>query len=53
MKEKKIFDALTEVRDQYVEEARTTSLKKKQAFTRKRWTIAAASLFVIAGVSLP
>ena len=29
MKEKKIFDALTEVRDQYVEEARTTSLKKQ------------------------
>jgi hypothetical protein len=28
MKEKKIFDALTEVRDQYVEEARTTSLLK-------------------------
>lgn len=51
MKEKKIFDALTEVRDQYVEEARTTSLKKKQAFTRKRWTIAAASLFVMLGIA--
>ena len=29
MKEKKIFDALTEVREDYIDEARTTMLKKQ------------------------
>lgn len=52
MKEKKIFDALTEIRDEYIEEARTTKLKKKQAFHWKKWIIAAASLFVVLGIGI-
>ena len=29
MKEKKIFDALTNVREEYIEEARTTPIKRQ------------------------
>jgi hypothetical protein len=45
MKEKKIFNALTDVRDEYIEEARTTKLKK-QTMAWKRWTAFAAVITI-------
>lgn len=50
MKEKKIFDALTEVRDEYIEEARTTRLKK-QAPGWNKWTAIAACAIMAIGIS--
>ena len=50
MKEKKIFDALTEVREDHIEEARTTRLKK-QSISWKMRTVAAACAVLIIGVS--
>jgi hypothetical protein len=51
VKEKKIFDALTEVREDYIDEARTTMLKK-QPFRWKKWTAIAASLAVVLGIGI-
>lgn len=50
MKEKKIFDALTEVREEYIEEARTTQLKK-QAMSWKKWTAIATCAVIVIGIS--
>lgn len=50
MKEKKIFDALTEVRDEYIEEARTTKLKKQSVNQKRRMAIAAC-VIVVFGIS--
>lgn len=50
MKEKKIFDALTEVREEYIEEARTTRLKK-QVTGWKKWTAFAACIVIAIGIS--
>jgi hypothetical protein len=50
MKEKKIFDALTEVREEYIEEARTTQLKR-QPKGWKKWTAIAACAVMVFGIS--
>lgn len=50
MREKKIFDALTEVREEYIEEARTTQLKK-QSMGWKKWTAIAACTVMVIGIS--
>ena len=50
MKEKKLFDALTEVREEYIEEARTTKLKK-QGMGWKKWVAIAASTVLVIGIS--
>lgn len=52
MKEEKIFDAITEVDEELVEEARTTTL---QAQTRpwKRWVAMAACVALVVGVGGP
>jgi len=47
MKEKKIFDAITEVRDEYIEEARTAKLKKQSAGWRKWTAIAACTVMAV------
>ncbi|NLL72969.1 MAG: hypothetical protein GX237_05520 [Clostridiales bacterium] len=47
MKVKQIFDAITEVRDEYIEEARTTQLKKS-AIAWKKWTMIVAACIVMA-----
>ncbi|TYQ16764.1 UNVERIFIED_CONTAM: hypothetical protein Cloal_3335 [Acetivibrio alkalicellulosi] len=47
MKEKKIFDALTEVREEYIEEARKTKLQKQSVSWRKWSAIAACAVAVI------
>lgn len=49
MKEKKIFDAVTDVRDDLIEEARTAKLRKK-ALAWKKWTAVAASVAIVAGI---
>ncbi|MEW9124985.1 MAG: hypothetical protein AB2421_19900 [Thermotaleaceae bacterium] len=49
MKEKKIFDALTEVCEEYIEEARTTQLRK-QAMGWKKWTAIAACTVMVVGI---
>lgn len=46
MKEKKIFDAITEVSEEYIEEARTTPLKK-QTIKWRRWTALAACAVMV------
>ena len=43
MKGKKIFDALTDVDEKYIEEARTSKLKKA-SYSWKKWATIAASL---------
>ena len=55
MKERKLFDAITDVKDDFIEEAHTTVLEKKQP---KKWlslaAIAACALFVAAlGLLIP
>lgn len=50
MKEKKLFDALTEVREDYIEEARTTKLKK-QGMGWEKWLAIVASTVLIIGIS--
>lgn len=50
MKEKKIFDALSEISEKYIEEARTTKLHK-QARQWKKWVAIAASVLIVIGVS--
>ncbi len=50
MKEKKIFDALTNVREEYIEEARTTPIKKTMV-TWKKFTAIAASIIIVLGIS--
>lgn len=52
MKEKKIFDAITEVDEELVEEARTATL---QAHIRpwKRWAAIAACIALVAGIGGP
>mgnify|MGYP000969149598 CR=1 FL=1 len=49
MKEKKIFNAITDVRDEYIEEARTTRLQR-QAATWKKWTAIVACLAMVIGI---
>ena len=49
MKEKKIFDAITDVPDKMIEEAKETKLKKKNIKWQK-WTAIAACAVLIAGV---
>lgn len=49
MKEKKIFDALTEIKDEYIEEARTVKLKRN-AHSWKRWTAVAAVAVMAIGI---
>ena len=49
MKEKKLFDAITGVPDEMVDEAGKTRLKK-DAFAAKRWTALAACIALIAGL---
>lgn len=49
MKEKKIFDAITDVPDEMIEEAKETKLKKKNIKWQK-WTAIAACAVLIAGV---
>ncbi len=49
MKEKKIFDAITEVDDVLIEEARVTKLKK-QFRKWKKWIAIAASLVLVIGI---
>ena len=51
MKEKKIFDALTEVSEELIDEARNTKLKKKPV-AWKKWTTIAASVLLIFGLSI-
>ncbi|NLU52939.1 MAG: serpin family protein [Clostridiaceae bacterium] len=46
MKEKRIFDAITNVRDEFIEEAMKTRLKKKNSW-RKYMAIAACALLVL------
>lgn len=48
MKEKKLFDAITGVPDEMVDEAGKTSLKK-EAHSAKRWAALAACIALIAG----
>ena len=51
MKEKKIFDAITDVRDELIEEAKDTKLTKKNNIWRKWTAIAAcATLVLIIGI---
>lgn len=50
MREKKIFDAITDVRDEYIEEARTTKLLKQSA-NWKKWTAIAACAIMVIGIS--
>ena len=50
MKEKKIFDALTQVCEDYIEEAKTTKLKK-QSVGWKKWVAIAACAVVLLGGS--
>lgn len=47
MKEKKIFDAITDVRDELIEEAKDTKLKRKNITLRKWMTVAACAALVI------
>lgn len=49
MKEKKIFDAITEVHEDYIEEASTIKLKK-HSFGWKRWTAVAACVVLVLGI---
>ena len=49
MKEKKIFDALTNVREEYIEEARTTPIKKTK-ISWKKFTTIAASIVIVLGM---
>lgn len=49
MREKKIFDALTEVREEYIEEARTTRLQQQFSPWRK-WSAVAACALVAIGI---
>ena len=49
MKEKKIFDAITDVRDELIEEAKDTKLKKKNNMLRKWTVVAACAALVIIG----
>lgn len=48
MKGKKIFEALTNVDDKYIEEARRTKLKKPSSW--KKWTAIAASLVLMVSI---
>lgn len=50
MKEKKIYDALTNIPDELVEEARQTKLKKRADW--KKWTALAACAVVVLGIGL-
>lgn len=54
MKEKKIFDAITNVSDELIEEASLTKLKKK-GYVWQKWTamVACALLIVTIGVLIP
>ncbi|HZK27040.1 MAG TPA: serpin family protein [Thermoclostridium sp.] len=47
MKEKKIFDAITDVRDELIDEAKDTRLKKKNNIWRKWTAIAAIALLLL------
>lgn len=47
MKEKKLFDAITEVNDEFVEEALRVSLKKEKKISWKKWTAVAASFLAV------
>jgi serpin B len=49
MKEKKIFDAITDVRDERIEEAKDTKLKKKNTRLRKWMAVAACAALLIIG----
>ncbi len=49
MKEKKLFDAITNVSDEMIEEAKTTKLKKKSPKWYK-WTVFAACAALIFGI---
>ena len=49
MKEKKIFDAITDVRDELIEEAKDTNLKRKNNLRRKWTAVAACAALVIIG----
>jgi serine protease inhibitor len=51
MKEKKIFDAVTDVRDELIEEARVTKLKRK-VHHWQRWTAVAACAVLLLGMGL-
>jgi serpin B len=51
MKEKKIFDAITDVRDELIEEAKVTRLKKK-AYVWQKWVVIAACAALILAVGL-
>lgn len=51
MKGKKIYDALTEIDEKYIDEARTTQIKK-QSKPWKRWATIAASIALIFGISI-
>lgn len=48
MKEKNILEALSDIRDEYIEEARTTKLKKHTNSWRRMAAIAACAILVIA-----
>ena len=50
MKEKKLFDAITDVRDEFVEEARVTRPQKRK-WTWRHWTAAAVCVALIAGLA--
>ncbi len=49
MKEKEIFDAITDVRQEYIEEAAATPLKK-QSIAWKKWTAIAACAVLMLGI---
>ena len=51
MKEKKIFDAITNVHDNMIEEAKVTKLKNKNRVWYK-WTALAACAVLVLGISL-
>lgn len=50
MKEKKLFDAITEVKDHYIEEAETKKLTKRKINVTK-WITVAASLILFIGLT--
>lgn len=47
MKEKKIFDAITDIRQEYIDEAATTALKKQSAAWKKRTAMAACAVLAL------
>jgi hypothetical protein len=49
MKEKKIFDAITDIRDEYIEEARTARFQRKTAGWKK-WTAIVACAVMFMGI---